>query len=451
MFRKIALCVLSFCFIAVCSAETAPWRHIFNGNDLSGWHQKNGDAVYEVSEGAIVGKTVRNTPNSFLCTNNTYSDFILKLKFKVDSKLNSGVQIRSRSLADYRNYRVHGYQVEIDPSSRAWTGGIYDEARRGWLHPLSNGEPASKSFKQNEWNEFRIEAIGNTFKTWLNGKPASHLEDDMTKEGFIGLQVHSIGGDKSKEGIKVMWKDIQIITDNPEKYSKPISLPKKDLHNKLTSNERRGGWELLFDGESTDKWRGAKLETFPSFGWYVHDGILTIKESGGGEAANAGDIVTKKQFKDFELRVDFKITPGANSGIKYYVDTEINKGPGSSIGLEYQILDDKRHPDAKKGNHEGSRTLASLYDLIMAVNKHPNPMGEWNHARIVSKDNHIQHWLNGRKVLEYERRTPKFRKLVKESKYVKWDNFGELPKGNILLQDHGNRVSFRNIKIRELK
>ena len=158
------------------------------------------------------------------------------------------------------------------------------------------------------------------------------------------------------------------------------------------------------------------------------------------------------RYRNFILEVDFKLTEGANSGIKYFVDPELNKGPGSSIGLEYQLLDDQRHPDATKGNHEGSRALACLYDLIEAdnYNKRPNLIGEWNHAKVISKGNHVEHWLNGRKVLEYERKTPEFRKLIQESKYKNWPGFGEWEKGHILLQDHGNRVAFKSIKIREL-
>ncbi len=430
--------------------DDKPWIDLFDGQTLDGWTQKGGDAKYEARNGTIVGTTVHNTPNSFLTTDKLYDDFILELEFKVDSTMNSGIQIRSNSFPHYRDGRVHGYQVEIDPSERAWSGGIYDEARRGWLNNLENNSEAQKAFKQNDWNHYRIEAIGDTIKTWVNGVPAAHLVDEKTASGFICLQVHNIKPDK-KEGTEIVWKNIKIVTDSVSKYSTKSPLKPIITKNQLTIDETKKGWKLLWDGETTNGWRSAKLETFPESGWKIENGELIVLASGGGESTAGGDIVTEDLYSDFELSVDFKVTPGGNSGIKYYVDSNLNKGTGSSIGLEYQILDDDLHPDAKLGNHEGSRTVSSLYDLIQAdINKPINPVGEWNTAYIISKDNHVEHWLNGTKVLEYERKSDYYRKLVSESKYVKWPNFGELDKGQILLQDHGDLVYFKNIKIRPI-
>lgn len=452
LYKGAALFVLASLLITGCKKESdqEPWRDLFDGTSLNGWEQLNGKAAYRIEGEEIVGTTVANTPNSFLTTTEDYGDFILEFDYKVDPSMNSGVQIRSLSDPDYKKGRVHGYQVEIDPSDRAWSAGIYDEARKGWLYSLENNPKAQQAFKQNEWNHYRVEALGDTLKTWINGVEAAHLVDDQTASGFIALQVHAIGAE-DEPGKEIRWKNLKIISENPREYSKQMRLPAFNTKNNLTQAETASGWQLLWDGKTTKGWKGAKLETFPEQGWQIEDGMLTVMESGGGESEAGGDIVTKKKYEDFELKVDFKITEGANSGIKYYVDTDLNKGEGSSIGLEYQILDDARHPDAKLGNHEGSRTLASLYDLIQAdPNKPVNPIGSWNTARIVSKDGKVSHWLNDEKVLEYDRSTDAFLQLVQESKYKDWPGFGTLERGNILLQDHGNRVSFKNIKIKEL-
>lgn len=183
------------------------WQSLFDGKSLEGWEQKGGKAKYSVENGMIVGESVLDTPNSFLCTKERYNNFILELEFLVDDVMNSGIQIRSNSTAEYMEGRVHGYQVEIDPSERAWTAGIYDEARRGWLYDLRLNEPARKAFKQKEWNLLHIEAIGSFLRTWINGVPAANLIDEMTKEGFIGLQVHSL----PEAGVKVRWRKIRIL------------------------------------------------------------------------------------------------------------------------------------------------------------------------------------------------------------------------------------------------
>ncbi len=448
------LLVLSICFTACTEVkeDDTPWVNLFDGTTLNGWSVIGGDATYKNIDGAIVGTSTLHTPNTFLKSDKIYGDFILELDYKVDPKLNSGIQIRSNSIPSYRNGVVHGYQIEIDPSERAWSAGIYDEQRRGWLNPLTNNPTAQKAFKQNGWNKYRIEAIGDTLKTWINGVPAAYVIDDMTSTGFFALQVHDIGSDKEMEGTQVTWKNVKILTEDVQQYSQKINLDPIITKNNLFGKEAEEGWKMLWDGKTTHGWKGAKLDGFPESGWEIKDGILSVLASGGGESEAGGDIVTTDLYSDFELKLDFKITEVANSGIKYYVDTEINKGAGSSIGLEFQILDDKRHHDAKLGNHVGSRTIGSLYDLIQAdTAKVVHPIGQWNQARIVSNKNHVEHWLNRRKVLEYERKSPEYLQLVKESKYKKWSNFGEADQGRILLQDHGDFVSFRNIKIRSLK
>jgi hypothetical protein len=434
------------------------WVYLFNGLNLDGWVQRNGNAEYRIENREIVGISVPDTPNSFLCTANDYGDFVFELEVNVEPPLNSGIQFRSLSMDTYQDGRVHGYQCEIDPSNRAWSGGVYDEARRGWLYNLTRNPKGQQAFRQGEWNHYRIEAIGDTIRTWINGVMCTNLIDNETGSGFIALQVHSVGNDMERVGKTVRWRNIRIkTTDLMEERMEPDPdvVEINYIPNTLTPTEKRKGWRLLWDGKTTHGWRGAKLPGFPEVGWEMRDGILTVKESGGEESANGGDIITINTFSEFELIVDFMLTEGANSGIKYFVDPELNKGEGSAIGLEYQLLDDSQHPDAAMGV-EGNRTLASLYDMIPSYNlsedmenKRFNGVGKWNRARIVVTGNQIEHWLNNVKVVEYERGSQIYRALVAYSKYKVWPNFGEAEAGHILLQDHGNTVHFRNIKIRE--
>ena len=438
--------------IGTASAQDG-WRPLFNGKTLDGWAQINGTAPYTVVDGAIVGTTVVSSPNSFLGTKEEFGDFILEYEAKLDAAMNSGVQIRGISSPSVMNGRVRGYQIEIDPSDRAWTGGLYDEARRGWLHPVYGPDAARKAFKMGQWNTFRVEAIGNSIRSWVNGVPVANVIDDLTAKGFIALQVHSVGNDAAKAGQTVRFRNIRVMTQGLEKNRTPDKGDTPQFNyipNSLTEREKKDGWKLLWDGKTNAGWRGAKLKGVPEKGWTIKDGVLIVAETGGGEAAAGGDIVTTDQFENFELIVEFNLTKGANSGIKYFVDTELNKGEGSSIGCEFQLLDDAVHPDAKLGV-KGNRTLAGLYDMIPPVGVRSNGIGEWNRARIVVQGKHVEHWLNGFKTVEYERATQMWRALVDHSKYTVWPAFGERLKGHILLQDHGNTVMFRTIKIRELK
>ncbi|HUT26267.1 MAG TPA: DUF1080 domain-containing protein [Sumerlaeia bacterium] len=365
---------------------------IFDGKTLAGWTQKNGEAKYAVEDGAIVGTAVPNTPNSFLCTEKTYGDFILELEFKVDEGLNSGVQIRSNSLKDYNNYRVHGYQVEIDPSPRAYSAGIYDEARRGWLNDLSNNEPARKAFKAGDWNHLRIEAIGDRFRTWINDVPAADLVDSMTLEGFVGLQVHGIGANQDMAGKQVRWRNLRI----------------KDLGKRT--------WERLFDGKTLTGWH-----TMPGGQWEVKDGVI-VGTSAKSESRH-GLLVTDKRYKDFTVRLKFRAVEG-NSGLYFRVDP-VEQAVGVN-GFQAEIA-----PSGEIGGlyETGGRGWVVKPDPNL-IEQRFRPE-DWNEMTVSAHGRRIVVHLNGAKTAELK------------------DDPGRT-EGHIALQMHGGqdmRVKFKDVEI----
>jgi len=220
--RVLTAAVCAASFTLTLRAADDGFVPLFDGKTLDGWEQHSGKAEYRVEDGAVVGKTVAGTGNSFLCTKKKYGDFIFEFEFKVHPEMNSGVQFRSEYYTEEKTVeiagkpkkfeadRVFGYQFEIDPSPRAYTGGVYDEARRGWLFDLKNNEAARQAFKQNEWNKARIECKGDSIKTWINEVPAAELSDGLTKEGVIALQVHGIGKSVEKVGNEVRWRNLRI-------------------------------------------------------------------------------------------------------------------------------------------------------------------------------------------------------------------------------------------------
>ena len=444
------------------------WVNLFNGTNLDGWEQHSGAAKYYVQDRMMVGESVVNTGNSFLCPVKTYGDFEMELDYNVNGGLNSGVQFRSDLFPEAHTIhvdgktiklpadRLHGYQCEIDMDpkrNRMWTAGIYDEMRREWLFPgklggktndfTAQGRTVSKP---DEWNHLRILCVGTSIKTWLNGEPRADFCDAMTLRGRIGLQVHAVGKDPAKAGMLVKFRNLRL---------REIAVE----NNTLSADEKKAGWQLLWDGKTSEGWRSAKSENFPAHGWTMQDGVLTVHDNKGEESAGGGDIITRQRYSDFELMADFKITPGANSGIKIFVQPNISPvdkktgektAVGSAIGMEFQVLDDALHPDAKLGK-DGDRTIGSLYDLMPAPkDKKVLPVGEWNHARILSRGKHVEFWLNDQKTVEFERGSEAFRAVVAESKFKNIPEFGEWADGHILLQEHGNEVSYRNVKLRVL-
>lgn len=295
MCRSFLVAVVVTLFAPVARAAELPWVSLFDGKTLKGWVTRGGAAKYEVKDGTILGTTVPNTKNTFLCTEKTYGDFVLEVEFKVDPELNSGIQIRSQSRPDYQDGRVHGYQVEIDPKpKRPWTGGIQEEGRRGWLYDLKDNEPAQKAFKPGEWNKFRIEAMGESIKTWLNGVPAADLIDSMELEGFIALQVHQVG--KNEQPFHVAWRNIRL------------------------QDHGRRAWRPLWDGKSIKGFRAVG-----GGAWTVKEGVLTgvmrktprvDRLTMEGPSTRNGLLFTEKTLGDFTVRLEYRILTG-NSGLYF--------------------------------------------------------------------------------------------------------------------------------------
>jgi hypothetical protein len=453
MRTSIALCAL-FVTTMAGAADKPAGTPLFDGKTLNGWKTLGGGADYKVVDGTIVGSSRPGVPNSFLVTEKTFGDFILDFDVRQDvGPTNSGVQFRSLSTPEFENGRVHGYQADIDPSPRQWSGHIYEEAQRGWFSTGEMNPEAKSLYKFGEWNHYRIEAIGPRLRVWINQKPVADVIDAATPSGFIGLQVHSI--DKPEDaGRTTTWKNINIQTTNLKRMPPMGVMIRNNLPNNLDPEEKAQGWRLLWDGKTGKGWHSAQGKdnsgAFPAKGWSMANGELAVESKGGG-----GDIMTDEQFDAFELQMDFKVSEGANSGIFYYLTAAHDPASNAPLGLEYQILDDERHPDAKLGI-DGNRTLASLYDILprgkLMTNVGIKPVvGAWQHARIVARaDGTVEHWLNEVKVLEFKRGSEDFRAHVAASKFKATPGFGEAPKGHILLQDHGDAVSYRSIKIRKL-
>lgn len=433
-------------FFTGLAASAQEWQPLFNGKNLSGWRTLGGKAPFTVVDGTIVGTPKLGEGNSFLATKAEYGDFILEFEFKVSDGLNSGVQLRSH-VTDRE--RVYGYQFEIDPSDRAWTGGVYDEARRGWLYPMTKNPDAQIAFRHNTWNKARIECYGNSIRTWVNGIPCARLWDDADPSGFIALQVHQVGS-KEDEAKSVCWRDIRICTRNVADFlsSQDIIEEYNAIDNTISPWEKANGWTLLWDGETTKGWRGAYSYEFPSKGWVIEDGVLTVNPSGKSEGG--GDIITEELLHHYIVKIDFKLSEGADGGIKYFIDPDYSLYGGRATGCEYQLIDDGGVPEEKFG-YRNNHTLASLFDLIPADAGKTYYRGGWNTAMIVVNANRVEHWLNDRRVLYYERNNPMWEALVSHSKYKDFERFGNIKDGYLLLQDEFCKVSFKNIKIKELR
>ncbi len=443
------------------SAAQAEWTALFDGKSLDGWTVLNGTAPYTVEDGAIVGRTVHDSPNTFLAANREYQDFVFEFEYTLDEGVNSGIQFRSISDPHIKNGRVHGYQFEMETTPRGWSGGIFDEARRGWLYPVEFNPEAKPLYRANQWNSGRIVCAGNDVRTFLNGAQVAHLVDHLVHPGIIALQVHSIGKN-APAGQTIRWRALRIKELDAAEAAAMAAAPTQAPYirslaaNALSPAETQQGWQLLFDGSQALGFAPAPADGPLESRWSIQDGELAILPKKQGQ--KNVQLVTKQTYAAFELDLEFKPQPGANSGIKYYVAQYAKAANAKTalLGLEYQILDDERHPDAKAGE-ANNRTCASLYDLLAPSRKVggravPLNIGDWNHARVVARsDGSVEHWLNGYNVLQYQRGGDDYAARLARSKFAEYPDFGLAPAGAILLQDHNDPVAFRNIRIRPLQ
>lgn len=281
--------ILFFAAIAL-NVNAQKTKNIFNGKNLRGWEVLNGTAEFKVEDGAIVGVSTMSTPTTFLATKKEYTNFILEYEYIIGEGLNSGVQIRSHNTKDNHFY---GLQVEADDSKRAWSGGLYEQGRKGWRYPLEYNPSAKTATKKSgQWNKVKVIAFEHHVATWINGVNVSNILEETVEKGFFALQIHSIGKSIGKAGKLNKWRNIKVTELKKAPEFGDLTAPQVSyLTNTLTEDQVKDGWKLLWDGKTTQGWRGAKRDDFPNKGWSIKDGVLTVHASGGGESEHGGDIV----------------------------------------------------------------------------------------------------------------------------------------------------------------
>jgi sugar phosphate isomerase/epimerase len=310
-----------------------------------------------------------------------------------------------------------------------------------YLYMISLSGADAGNTREMGWDRL-IQPLGEgSFDTY----PLVKLAKDLGYEGPFGLQTYNIKQDAQA----ALSKSISTWREYQQRYSKEqAGVSAGPAGNKEVQAE----FTDLFDGESSRGWRGINSHNFPEDGWQIRDGVLMVHASDGAESAGGGDILTKEKYGDFELRWEWKLlTKGGNSGVKYYVEEQKTDHLKQGIGLEYQILDDANHAWMLEGKMTPCdyHTLGSLYEIYPAsCDKAPAPLGEWNSSRIVSRDGQVEHWLNGKLILGFNRFSEDFRQKVRESKFRSYSDFGQIREGYLLIQDHGSEVHYRNIKIK---
>ena len=439
---------------ALAGAAPGPWKALFDGKSTDAWRGYGRDSfpttAWKVENGEL--KTIAGVKDAVdIITKDKYGDFELELEWKLQPGGNSGVIYRAAEQPAPGQSWHTGPEMQILDDAKH-KDGLDPRTSAGALYGLV--APTNKTLKPaGEWNSVRLVVNGNHVEHWLNGNKVVEAELDSPEvkafiaaskfkayprfakepEGHIVLQYH---------GDEVAFRNVRVRSLSATPSSGTSGAGSTGGSNQLTTTEKMEGWRLLFDGKSASGWRAFKGTTFPSDKWTVADGCLKKTSTGTGDSRGMGDIVTVDTFDDFDLRFEWRISPGGNSGVKYLV-TEKRDGP---IAHEYQVIDDERHPDGKIGPH---RQSGAFYDVLppQAAMKRLRPVGEFNLGRILVRGNHVEHWLNGQKVVEYELGSPEIKAAIAKSKFKDVSGFEAKLKGPILLQDHGDEVCYRNIRI----
>lgn len=425
--------------IALCTAVTGAaqeWTHLFDGETVCSMRGYKRDSFpdkgWKIEDGIL--KTIQGGDVVDLVTIQDFESFELELEWAVKPGGNSGVMYRVTE--NYSTPWQTGPEMQILDDSRH-PDGRNPKTSAGSLYALI-ARDGVETKPVGEFNHSRILMRGNHVEHWLNHKKAveytwgseelSQLISESKFKGYPDFMKNKSGKVAIQHhGEEAWFKNIKIRALSSE-------------NNQLTSAEKAAGWDLLFDGQTMDQWRGMKKDGLPEKGWVIEDGAIHHINRGGG-----GDIITRNTYKSFDFRFEFKVAPAANSGIKYRIIED-----QGAVGSEYQVLDDDLHPDAKAGR-DGNRTTGGLYDIYPpSAEKILRPVGEYNSGRILVKGKHVQHWLNGILVLEYELESPEFKEAIQKSKFRNRPDFHKAKNGHILLQDHSDAVWYRNLKIKRL-
>ena len=481
--KRLLIAVSLLCSLVACSQQPATnklthkqkaegWKLLWDGKTTDGWRSAYGEAFPEkgwtINDGTLevnANGGQESLGGGDIITEEQYSNFWLSVDFKLTPGANSGIKYFVRpDLYQVKDASAIGceFQIlddELHPDAKLGKAG---NRTLGSLYDLITADKVDAPFDKEGWNTAWVKVQGNHVEHWLNGVKILEYERNCQifnalvacskyknwenfgnhEKGHILLQEH--GDHVSYRNI--MIKELPAPEEVSETSGTPGKGPDNSTVNTLAASDKENGWELLWDGKTSNGWRSVSAETFPEKGWSFDGDMITAHPD--GVKVGGGDIITVEKFGNFWLSVDFKLTPGANSGIKYFINPGTFGDP--SIGCEFQVLDDDLHPDAKLGVN-GNRTVASLYDLIRA-DKPEGLMDKygWNTAWVIVQGNHVEHWLNGTKVVAYDRNTQEFNALVQYSKFARNDGFGNFAEGHILFQDHGDQAFYRNIKIKRL-